>query len=127
LPLLTGPTAQLSPAEWGDYILSSRDYGLFDRLSAIRLAATTSVRDQHAAQLVGALVLYQAELGKLPDDVGELVGRGYLQAIPVDPFSGKLFQYHKTGIRNELPVIWGAQLWPSRGWHLPVPVWNKPK
>jgi hypothetical protein len=44
-----------------------------------------------------ALLRYEKEKGKYPVNLNELVEKGYLESIPIDPFSGKPFVYKNTG------------------------------
>ncbi len=59
-------------------------------------------RDKYAAN-VNALITtlglmrYKKERGALPVDLEELVSKGYLSALPIDPYSGKPFVYKQTG------------------------------
>ena len=44
-----------------------------------------------------ALMRYEKENGEFPISLNELVEQGYLDSIPIDPFSGKPLVYKKTG------------------------------
>ena len=49
-----------------------------------------------AAQAIIAAVRYKAENGVYPDSLDELLEKGYLKSLPIDPFSDKPFAYRKT-------------------------------
>jgi hypothetical protein len=58
----------------------------------------------HAAQLQLALRLYQAETGKPAKALAPLVLKGYLDAVPADPFDGRPFRYRLSkGEKIEWP------------------------
>ncbi len=87
-PPPTGPGADWSPDQWGQLLqrawpeaLSGNYVGMPGGLARLRGQVLTT-----------ALVLYQAELGKLPETLQALVPE-YLARLPVDPFTGKSFEY----------------------------------
>jgi hypothetical protein len=102
-----------------------------------RLRKRPSLR---AAQLVTALLLFQAEKGHLPAQLNELIP-DYLAALPIDPSTGKSFRYriskgeeiksnyypYENVILRLAPgqaLVWsdGSK---EREYKFPVPVWKK--
>lgn len=47
--------------------------------------------------VAGAVMRYREEQGNLPDSLDSLVREGYIDVVPVDPFSGAYFAYRKLG------------------------------
>ncbi len=66
----------------------------FTRVSQI--AARRRV-DTDALVTTLAVLRYKADNGRLPEDLGRLVSTGYLNDLPIDPFSGKPLTYKPTG------------------------------
>ncbi len=90
LPPASGPGSELSASEWGAFILQSwpvkqSNYQLIEMLTAGRAA------NQQAAQTIVAVRLYQADHGRLPAKLEELVPT-YVPALPMQT---RLFtRYH---------------------------------
>jgi len=52
--------------------------------------AKQKVQTQNIATLRDAIDKFRADQGRYPNELGELVQRGYLRAIPVDPVSSSV-------------------------------------
>jgi hypothetical protein len=97
---LDGPGARLTPAQWGRLLAHSP---LFEHLAFLGLQR--SGESQHllqsamslcrlrALRIVLALVLHEAERHTPARELQDLVRRGYLSEVPIDPFSGQPFLY----------------------------------
>ena len=90
-----------------------------------------SRRQLHAARLVTVLAMYQADHGKPPASLGDLVP-AYLTTLPDDPSTGRAFAYRISKgetIAGPRPVVLAPgqaiigtedrQVW------LPVPTWTR--
>src|SRR5262249_22007876 len=91
-----------------------------------------------AAHLVTALAVYQADTGKAPAKLDDLVP-DYLAALPIDPSNGKPFRYRiskgeeikrsadpndnvKLRLAPGQALVWSEG---PREYKFPVPVWKK--
>jgi len=43
-----------------------------------------------------AILRYKQDIGRYPEDLNELIAKGYLKQLPVDPYSDKSLTYKKT-------------------------------
>jgi hypothetical protein len=99
-PPAAGPGADWSPERWGRLLVHSwpimlRYYYPGPPHLQMRLRGEL---------LTTALLLYRADKGRLPEKLEDLVP-DYLTALPLDPFSGKAFQYRvSAGESLELPL-----------------------
>jgi hypothetical protein len=129
LPPEDGPGSNLSARQWGRFLYQSYAPGSFVS------GELTKRPDLRAAQVVTAVLLYQAEKGKLPDKLDDLVP-DYFAELPIDPSNGKHFRYRiskgevtKGGFPNEhIELVPGQALVWSEGYReykFPVPVWKK--
>lgn len=69
------------------------------------LSCMTKVRFD-AALAVVALLRYEAEKGRYPGDLDELVAAGYLECLPLDPWGAGPLMYRRTG-EDFLLYGWG--------------------
>jgi hypothetical protein len=58
-----------------------------------------------------ALQLHYREHGKFPDALEELVRKGYLRSIPIDPYGkGEPFRYRRESGPNGAAIVWSVWL-----------------
>ena len=133
LPPAEGPGSKLSARQWGELIDQSRIHDFW----LPRWLAARSRQRVHALQLVIALALYQADHGRPPATLADIVPN-YLGSLPNDPIAGGPFQYRiakdQEGIfeaahRQWITVAPGQALLGSRadGSYYVVPLWPKQK
>lgn len=71
----------------------------------IRIKTANIESEIDAAKLTLALHIYKNQNGAFPDKLEQLAP-GILKEIPVDPISGKPFEYHKTDGKFTLSSVW---------------------
>jgi hypothetical protein len=71
----------------------------FDKVLSISYRAQVNT---DALIAVIAILQYKAKTGQYPQDLQELVTAGYLEKLPMDPFSGSTLAYRVTGDNFEL-------------------------
>ena len=136
LPPEHGPGSGLSAKEWEKFLGQSwaETHSMAHMIP--RLRRRPSLR---AAQLVTALLLYQADKGHLPAQLNDLVPN-YLAALPIDPSTGKSFHYRISKgeeIKGDYPgdnvmfrlapgqaLVW-SEASNERQNKFPVPMWKK--
>ncbi len=77
----------------------------FPLLIAFRTKTANIESEIDAAKLMLALHIYKNQNGAFPDKLEQLAPV-ILKEIPVDPISGKPFEYHKTDGTFELSSVW---------------------
>ncbi|HEY7330582.1 MAG TPA: ABC transporter permease [Gemmataceae bacterium] len=77
--------------KWGGFVLDS-----LDQMARKTLDRRRATADLSAAKLKVELRLYQANNGRLPDKLLELVKARFPLGVPVDPFDGRPFRYEKS-------------------------------
>lgn len=88
LPPVTGAGSNVSPETWFGYLNEI----VVPRWNFVTINAIRNLAHLRAQQLVSAVALYQAEHGKAPKKLEELVP-DYVLALPIDPLTGKSFAY----------------------------------
>lgn len=135
LPPEDGPGSNLSARRWGEYLQQSwfeRSYSLAYIIPGMRKRP-----ELHALQIVTAVALFQADKGKPPTTLDQLVPN-YLPTLPIDPNNGKSFDYRiskgeeingffPSGAEVNIRLAPGQALVWSEGslYKFPVPVWKK--
>jgi hypothetical protein len=76
----------------GGFVINSLDLAARKTMDGRRRATA----DLIAAKLKVELRLYQANNGRLPNKLSDLVNVKFLLRVPVDPFDGRLFRYEKS-------------------------------
>jgi hypothetical protein len=93
LPLADGPTAVLTPPQWGRLISGSSPFLPWTSLSRLQESANVGLAYVRACQLQLALALYQIDhAGAAAPDLAALTPR-YLPKIPIDPIRERRFEY----------------------------------
>jgi hypothetical protein len=132
LPPEEGPGSNVSARQWSDWI---RQFSVcfpvhFWIGPSVRMRSQQSL---HAAELVTAVVLYQADHGSPPATLDKLVPT-YLPAMPLDPLVGQPFGYRivegegeviENGHDPRMLAPGQAVISSSSLGDLPVPVWSK--
>ena len=90
--------APASPPETGGSALTAP----VDHLGAMARAEQSAVKTVDTASLSAAIRMFEADQGKLPKDLNELVEKKFLPKIPETPFGTKLDYNPATG---EIKVI----------------------
>jgi hypothetical protein len=95
-----GPAAMRTAAQWGRLLNDSPlwNHGALDGLRIacdprLGLEQVMSLCRIRALRIVTALALHETEHGQPARELEDLVRRGYLPSVPVDPFSGEAFHY----------------------------------
>lgn len=86
-----------APASSGNPLNAPTDY-----LSAVAKAKKMSEKTIETASLNNAIQLFQAQEGRFPKDLNELVTKQYLPALPKPPYQMKFDYNAKTG---ELKIV----------------------
>jgi hypothetical protein len=100
LPPSAGPGAALSASKWGELLIESR---LLEAHPAFAWSPEQEQVRLRGYILVTALSLYQAEKGKPPEKLEDLVP-AYLLALPIDPYTGQPFHYRISAGEK---IAWG--------------------
>jgi hypothetical protein len=132
-PLKEGPGSSISAQRWGELINQSWLRGIPGPWGGSK----RELQWLRATQLVTAVALYQAEKGKLPAQLDELVP-AYLKTLPIDPYTGQSFGYRiskgeeingffPSGTEVDRHLRPGQALMYSEGslYNFPVPLWKK--
>lgn len=69
--------------------------GLMPALSKVVLYSHRSKTDAEASLTLMAILQYQKQFGDFPQKLDDLVAKGLLQTIPIDPFSDRRLVYRK--------------------------------
>jgi hypothetical protein len=77
----------------GNYVLQART-GAFPRLIELCWRSSAS---ESAFLAILAISRYKQDKGTLPDNLGQLVERGYLHEVPMDPYSAGPLVYKASG------------------------------
>jgi hypothetical protein len=137
-------------SEKGSYIKGPRYLLYYVMLPAVENVIKYSYRNRiqcEAVPVVLAVLRYKQDKGNYPDTLEQLIDAGYLQQVPMDPFSDKPLVYKKTDsnfilysagdnfvddggqvyyYKSGRPQIWGPTDKPGDAVFWPVPE-NKPK
>lgn len=106
--LLTGcgdksnPPGQSTNESSGSVLTAPVDY-----LGAIGRAEQSAVKTIDIASLKSAIQMFQADQGRLPKDLNELVEKKFLSKIPATPFGTKLNYDPATGEVKVVKVVKG--------------------
>src|SRR5262249_19797925 len=92
LPARQGPEASLTRKQLEGLLDESGLWSILPDWRELFLANTITLGRLRAAKLKLALLLFQAEKGRLPARLDELVP-DFLVALPEEPFSGQPFRY----------------------------------
>ena len=134
LPPEDGPGSNVSAKKWGELMKQTwLRYGPGIFLHGIK----RDLQSVRAAQTVTALALYQADNGKPPAKLADLLP-AYLKALPIDPYTGKPFDYRISkgeeingffpsgGDVNRRLTPGQAVVWSAGSlYKFPVPFWKK--
>jgi hypothetical protein len=136
LPPAEVPGSRFSARQWGEFIDQSRinDFGCFN---LPRWFAARSQQRVHGTQLVIALALYQADHGRPPATLPDIVPK-YLGSLPNDPIADEPFNYRVLNNQEIIFEPWRrawltiapgqAILWSgAEGLYFVVPFWPKQK
>ncbi len=77
----------------GPLLLRSLGYSSFIRISQMSWRLETHRR---GVLTIAAILRYRKALGQYPDNLKELVSTGYLDSLPIDPFSGSPLLYRNA-------------------------------
>lgn len=82
---------------------------VFDCACRVSAQAKEAALQQNLAQMRAAIAQYKHDKNKYPQCLDDLVTAGYLQAIPIDPFTGSntTWQTHQEDVLtpiNENPI-----------------------
>ena len=74
--------------------------------SWLRQVRKEAVLREQLAVLNGALTQFTNDTGRAPDSVSDLLLRGYLKELPVDPFTGRNDTWQLTASENSgMPTV----------------------
>jgi hypothetical protein len=136
LPTADGPGSRLSARQWGQLMVQCWILDYYG-VAGLQVPIARNQRSLHAAQLLIALVLYQADHGKPPARLDALVP-AYLAELPIDPVRGQPFGYrisegevielddparHRIVLAPGQALLWYEEWRPL---YFPVPVWLSP-
>jgi hypothetical protein len=132
LPPENGPGSRLSPRQWGELIWHSP--ATYNSSMPQSILASGQQR-LIAAELVTAIALYQADHGNNPPARLDDLVPDYLEAVPLDPYYGRPFEYristgelvHSPTERQPIELAPGqALVWSKdHSFFLPAPIWRK--
>jgi hypothetical protein len=92
LPPATGPGSSLSANQWGQFILEARLTGVASVFEMVERNGIQTDNLLRAAQLAIQVALYQADHGRPPEKLDDLVP-AYVTALPVSAYRSAPFGY----------------------------------